>query len=246
LDKVYPERTYAGRDRISLAPRWVSNWIITGAVIYFMGSYAARFMGFQTGFDPFMKGSPSAVAVLTSTPLPNYPLNNQGSFHASSDPNSPVSVTPVLSGGLPAVAVAQIQPTFTPFPTYTPYPTQRPIFGEVLAVGYSYYWPPFGPPNCGPENWHADINYCDDMTASGLKWSQYIGVGVAVPVQWREDIPLGSTIRVRSPKEMIGDYIVLDYCGGCIKPEGHVYFDFLDNRMRLAWTVPLLVEVIKK
>lgn len=210
-----------------------------------MASYILRFMGFDgIGFDPFRRPASASALSPTSTPLPNYPVSEQGSFYASSDP-SPAIITPQPSGGLPAVAVPQIQPTFTPFPTYTPYPTQRPIFGAVIAVGYSYYWPPFGPPNCGEENWHPEINYCDDMTASGLKWSQYIGTGVAVPVQWRDDIPLGSTVRVHSPIEMVGDYVVLDYCGGCIKPEGHIYFDFLDNRQRLPWTVPMLVEIIK-
>lgn len=220
---------------------------MTGAVIYFMGSYILRFMGFDNiGFDPFTHGgAASNSAVVTSTSLPNYPLNDQGSFHASSgDPNSP-GFTPVPSGGVSVVSTLQIQPTYTPLPTFTPYPTQIPFFGSVIAIGYSYYWPPFGPPNCGAENWHPEINFCDDMTASGLQWSLYVGHGVAVPIQWKDDIPLGSTIRVHSPKEMVGDYLVLDFCGDCIKPEGHIYFDFLDNRPRLAWTVPMLVEVIK-
>lgn len=221
---------------------------MTGVVVYFMGSYALRFMGFDNiGFDPFTRGGLlSAVEITpTATLLPDYPLNDQGSFAASSG-SGLVAFTPVPSGGAVLAVQQAVQPTFTPFPTYTPYPTQRPFFGSVFAVGYSYYWPPFGPPNCSAENWHVEINYCDDTTASGLQWSKYVGTGVAVPVQWRDDIPLGSTIRVRSPKEMIGDYLVLDYCGGCIKPEGHIYFDFLDNRMRLAWTVPMLVEVIKQ
>lgn len=211
-----------------------------------MGSYILRFAGVDTaGFDPFARASSSAVA--TATPLPNYPINDQGSFHASSNPQDNLfadTPAPSDAGGVAGVQ-PMTQPTYTPFPTLTPYPTQQPYFGRLIAIGYSYYWPPFGPPNCSAENWHSDINFCDDMTASGLQWSLYVGHGVAVPVQWRNDIPLGSTIRVHSPKEMIGDYLVLDFCGDCIKPEGHIYFDFLDNRARLNWTVPMLVEVIK-
>jgi len=235
----YPKKTFGGRKRVSLWPRWVSNWIITGAIIYFMGSYALRFAGVDTaGWDPFAQSAFASVP--TSTPLPDYPINDQDGFYASSNPNDNLFAdTPT-----PTV-VYQAVPTYTVMPTYTPYPTQQPYFGKLIAIGYSYYWPPFGPPNCGPENWHPEINFCDDMTASGLQWSLYVGHGVAVPVQWRNDIPLGSTIRVHSPASMVGDYLVLDYCGACIKPEGHIYFDFLDNRARLNWTVPMLVEVIK-
>lgn len=243
LDKVYPERTFRGRDRISLVPRWVSNWMITSAVLYFMGSYILRFMGFDNfGFDPFAMSAGAASYTATPTPLPDYPLNDQGSFYASSDPNGYVGSTPTPPGS-PVPSVEQIQPTYTPYPTLTPYPTQRPFFGKIMAIGYSYYYPPFGPPNCAQENWKDDM-YCEDTTASGLPWSDYIGRGVAVPLAWADLIPLGSTVRVHSPDSMVGDYVVLDYCGGCIKPEGHIYFDFLDNRARLNWTVPMLVEII--
>ncbi len=224
-----------------------------------MGSYILRFMGVDSaGFDPFgFGGSVSASAVATTTPLPDYPLNNQSSFYASSDGQrllaTQTALSVIVNGSgsapvAPAPTMPQIQPTFTPYPaqpTFTPYPTQRPITGSLLAIGYSYYWPPWGPPNCDAGNWHDRENFCDDVTASGLRWSDYVGRGVAVPWEWQEDIPLGSTIRVHSPLSMIGDYIVLDLCGSCIKPEGHVYFDFLDNRARLNFTVPMLVEVIK-
>ena len=249
MDRVYPKRTFKGRDRISLVPRWIANWITTLAVLYFMGSYILRFLGFDNfGFDPFGSGSSASASSLTVTPspLPDYPLNDQGGFYASSDPNAYAGPTPTPYGvlepstGLP---MADIQPTYTPYPTLTPYPTQQPYFGRLIAVGYSYYYPPFGPPNCSAENWK-DNAYCEDTTASGLPWSDYIGHGVAVPLMWAEYIPLGSTVRVHSPDSMKGDYIVLDYCGGCVKPEGHIYFDFLDNRARLNWTVPMLVEVI--
>jgi len=212
-----------------------------------MSTYILRMTGVDVKtFDPFSNGpSASAIASYTPTPLPDYPLNDQGSFYSSSDPAAVVSPSGPAAV-VPLASAVQIQPTFTPYPTLTPYPTQQPIVGQLLAIGYSYYWPPWGPPNCDLGNWHERENYCDDVTASGLPWSKYIGHGVAVPYEWRDIIPLGSTIRVHTPLEMIGDYIVLDFCGHCIKPEGHIYFDFLDNRARLNWTVPMLVEVIKK
>lgn len=159
LDRVYPKRTYKGRARVSLVPRWIGNWLITGTVIYFMGSYALRFMGFDSsGWDPFTRsGSASAMSASTGTPLPNYPLNDQGSFHASSDPNF-VPSTALPADVAPVPAVVQIQPTYTPLPTLTPYPTQQPFFGRIIAIGYSYYWPPWGPPNCDAGNWHEKEN----------------------------------------------------------------------------------------
>jgi len=204
-------------------------------------SYILRFLGFGTGFDPFHR--PDLVGYMTVTPaatVPDQPVNSQPGFSSSSADGVAVNIT---STPAPAVPVF-VQPTLTPYPTYTPYPTQQPITGSLLAVGFSYYWPPWGPPNCDAGNWHERENYCDDVTASGLPWSKYVSHGVAIPYEWREQIPLGSTVRVHSPIEMIGDYIVLDYCGTCIKPEGHIYFDFLDNRARLNWTVPMLVEII--
>jgi hypothetical protein len=67
---------------------------------------------------------------------------------------------------------------------------------------------------------------------------------VAVPIEWRDVIPLNSIVRIHSPEIMKGDYLVIDYCGDCIKKEGHIYFDFLSSRQILAWTVPMMAEVI--
>jgi len=214
-----------------------------------MGSYVLRFLGYDTGFDPFNSNSQSMALTPTSTPLPDFPINDQNQFYASSgnlNENTPMAPnsTPNPSDIVPQVA--QIQATYPPLPTYTPYPTQRAIYGSVIAVGYSYYFPPLGPPNCSDANWHEV--YCDDITASGLPWTKYISQGVAVPYEWRDWgwVDFGDTIRVHTPYDMVGDYIVLDTCGDCIKKEGHVYLDFLDNRARLNWTVPMLVEIIRK
>jgi len=254
LKERYPERTFTGRERVSLVPRWISNYITLVVIIYFGGGILLDFLGFDGWDVPFIGGKSAdevAAAASYSTPTPVLKTAS-GDFQASSDPRE--LAEQFLQATQEAVELPPAQPTLTPYPTLvplqalptlTPYPTQRPIVGDLIAVGYSYYWPPFGPPNCMMDNWHD--NYCEDVTASGLRWSDYIGQGVAVPVQWVQDgsVPLGSTLRVHSPNEMIGDYLVLDVCGGCITPEGHVYVDFLDNRARLNWTVPLLVEVIR-
>lgn len=206
-----------------------------------MLGYFLRFVGLGGwAFDP-LRGRNDAVIALTRTPaptLPAVPLATSQGFYSSSGGD-------VVAPDQAVVATAetlQVLPTYTPYPTFTPYPTQRPVIGQFLAVGFSYYWPPFGPPNCSPENWHD--NFCEDVTSCGLPWTDYIGRGVAVPLEWREIMPCGTTVRVHTPVEMVGDFIVLDYCGDCIKKEGHIYFDFLDNRARLNWTVPMLVEII--
>lgn len=241
----FPERTFSGRDRVSLVPRWVGNWTVTLVVIYFMASYIGGFLGMSNPLDDFITGSSSAGVVATSTALPDYPLIVPPSFYASSEGQALSATQTALPMLVNPPTVAYIQPTFTPYPTSTPYPEQPKInaLGEVYAIGYSYYYPPLLGPNCHPDNVIDDL-YCKDITASGLPWSQYIGRGVAIPIQWADKIPLLSKIRVYNNLDMQGEYLVLDYCGDCIKPEGHIYFDFLDNRPRLNWTVPLLVEVI--
>ena len=107
------------------------------------------------------------------------------------------------------------------------------------AFSYSYYYPPFGPPNCHADNW--TVEGCKDITPLGVKWSEYMGRGVAVPFSWRARLPLGSMIEVLQPSVIAGRYTVLDYCIGCDKP-GYVYLDFLDNRQRLPWTAAVLIR----
>lgn len=246
---LYPKRTYKGRERVSLVPRWISNWVTVIGAIYFIYGYLSG-----QGLDPFANKSTeekiNAAENAFNTPLPNHPISTVGNFSASSG-NLPSSDT--VSGDDNKAIVGTPSNTFTPSPsptvTHTPFPTVAPYsayipVGKMVAIGYSYYWPPWGPPNCGPENWHEKENYCEDMTASGLPWSAYVERGVAIPLEWREVIPLRSIIRIHSPEIMRGDYLVIDYCGDCIKKEGHIYFDFLSSRQILAWTVPMMAEVI--
>lgn len=213
-----------------------------------MVTYILSFFGVKLGFDNKLfrilglSVTNSENIVVVNTPMPGFDIPATVDFRASSDGQTSPQI---INTFLPTQQVEFMQPTYTPLPTHTPYPQQSfNAFGEIYAVGYSYYWPPFGPPNCGLENWKADINFCEDMTGLGVKWSEWVGRAVAIPIQWAYKIPLGSYIRVMNTLEMQGDYLVIDYCGGCIKPEGHIYFDFLDNRQRLAWTVPLLVQVV--
>lgn len=140
---------------------------------------------------------------------------------------------------------AQSTPTPTTAPTQepTPIPTNKPPIETYRAVGYSYYYPPFGPPNCAPQNWDDKNALCDDVTASGEKWSDWLGKGIAIPVQWKDDVPLMSTIRVHTPKILQGDYTVIDYCEDCIK-DGYVYVDFLSRNWVVKWTTPILIEII--
>ena len=245
LSRLVPEKRFLGRERTSLISRWVTNWGMTLGVLYVMASYLLTFFGIRL-YNPLLLGvgradvSPpplvASVDDMTITP---------SSFHASTIDGVVVS-TPDLVPLAGSPGKQEIQSTYTPLPTSTPYPVQvRPYsLGYVYAVGYSYYWPPYGPPNCSDENWKAEWNICEDTTASGEKWTLWIGRGIAVPIQWRDDIPLMSVVRITGNIAVQGDYTVIDYCGRCIKDDGFVYVDFLSNRQVLPWTVPLLMEVI--
>ena len=65
--------------------------------------------------------------------------------------------------------------------------------------------------NCHSANW--DGSHCADTTASGIRWSEYIGRGVAIPPSWLEaGIGYGSILRVIDPSTIAGDYTVIDLC----------------------------------
>ena len=63
-----------------------------------------------------------------------------------------------------------------------------------------------------------------------MKWTEYKGKGVAIPIQWAGRVPFLSVVRVLSPLEFVGEYYVIDYCGACLKEDypNMVWFDFLD------------------
>jgi len=240
---LYPPKTYQGRERESLVPRWIFTWIATLTALYTMVVVVLGFFGVSLpGMAVMTVGAQNLTPTPTPSKLTNYPASDQ--YAVTSSGQMPVD------GGADPVPAGTLPPTQQPLPTYTPFPTQQPLptytpypsGGSYLAVGYSYYWPPFGPPNCTVDGWRD--NYCYDVYWDNSTWIDWVGVGVAVPPSLIEQFPLGSEIYVHSPVEMVGRYTVVTTCAGCIKDGGFIYFDFLDNRQRLAWTVPLLVEAL--
>jgi len=230
-------------------PRWIANYVTVAVASYVIANYLMSFLGISTNkIDPFKrKETPTAAEIATPQIVPDAPIMPPSDFHSSSSGSIPSSITLtpqdyVVQSTLTPSLIPTI--TNTPFPTIAPFSAYIPV-GRLVAVGYSYYWPPWGPPNCSEDNWHEKENYCDDTTASGLPWSKYVERAVAVPYEWHEVIPLNSIVRIHSPEIMRGDYLVIDYCGDCIKDEGHIYFDFLSARQILAWTVPMMAEVIQ-
>lgn len=157
--------------------------------------------------------------------------------------NMPKTITPTNSsfmGVLPS------------YGTVTLTPLGHPAFFYSLPVWYrsqheflfSYYYPPLGGVNCHPDNWIN--NTCKDTTASGQKWSSYMGAGIAIHPDWLDEMPYGTQIIVSSPSEIAGTYTVIDLCGGCLI-NGNYYFDFLEPSMPsgLSWSVPVRWSVIR-
>jgi len=184
-------------------------------------------------------------------------------------PNDRQAIETVISGFYTATALyaptVTVSPTpeilYTAGPTNTTVPTATPTEGPLsllytFTFGYSYYYPPLGPPNCSDENW--DGVRCLDSTSSGRPWSNAIGAGVAIPIEYSTLIPRDSTVSwcvlyhkpcipffalVRvSDGPMRGDWVVIDTCGSCIK-NNIVYLDFLDDRQKMDWSLPVEVEI---
>ena len=148
----------------------------------------------------------------------------------------------------PDFVTATMAPTVTPYPTVQA-PTATPSYQEV-DVAYSYYNPELGGINCHSANW--DGSHCADVTASGIRWSEYIGHGVAIPPSWlASGLGYGSVLRVVEPSSIAGDYTVIDLCSMCevtYWPDGRYRLDFLDRSQRLTWAYPvrlLIVAIVK-
>lgn len=133
----------------------------------------------------------------------------------------------------------------TPTPAPTPVPTSPVKYSDVYTVGYSYYNPALGGVNCHSSNW--DGKKCADTTASGIKWSDYIGKAVAVPPSWYcAGLGYGSILTVLTPSSLAGDYLVIDLCSGCESfywDDGNFRIDFLDTSQKLTWAYPVEVVV---
>jgi hypothetical protein len=134
----------------------------------------------------------------------------------------------------------------TPVPELTVTPTPVTYLSEIYKVGYSYYNPELGGVNCHSANW--DGKHCADTTASGIKWSDYIGKAVAVPPSWYcLGLGYGSILRVLTPAVLAGDYLVIDLCSGCESSnwdDGNFRMDFLDTSQKLTWAYPVEVVVV--
>ena len=171
-------------------------------------------------------------------PMVVVPTNSNGGM--------PTQYTSNYSGVSPheAFVTATLAPTPTLVPTATssPVPSPTVLAHMVVTVGYSYYWPPFGPPNCDNANW--DGTTCKDISASGLPWSAFVGRGMTIPYQWKEAVPLRSWVHVSGPPEVAGDWFVMDYCGDCLRSDRPLpNVDFLQSKQALPWNVPILIEI---
>lgn len=152
----------------------------------------------------------------------------------------------------PEFVTATMAPTITPYPTATGLPatvTPTPAYQSVHVL-YSYYNPDLGGVNCHSANW--DGSKCADTTASGIKWSEYMGRGVAIAPSWyNAGLGYGSILRVVAPDAIAGDYTVIDLCSGCEAnnwPDRQYRLDFLDDRQRLTWAYPvdlLIINVVQ-
>ena len=174
----------------------------------------------------------------------------------SGNPSGPVGSNNPLSDAISSGPTATVTPapeiTATPYPTYTPYPSPTieaaPTEfngGQVYDAAYSYYNPDLGGTNCHSANW--DGSRCADTTASGIRWSQYIGHGVALAPEWLAVLGYGSVIKVISPDVIAGDYAVIDMCQGCsgqLWPDHQVRIDFLDTAQRLQWAYPVKFKIV--
>ena len=149
----FPEKTFIGRERVSLVPRWISSWVATISFTYLMVSYALSFFGVSNPINNLLFGDGSEK-VETSTPavVPDAPIFTPVSFYSSSLVQS-VQITQTAMAEIP-LPLATVPPVVdnTPSPvpptlTIQPSPTLRSYvnLGKIWAVGYSYYFPPFGP-----------------------------------------------------------------------------------------------------
>lgn len=131
-------------------------------------------------------------------------------------------------------------------PTAEPVPTEQVPEYQIEHVAYSYYDPDLGGVNCHVDNWNGYT--CEDTTASGISWRDYIDQGVAIPPSWYAGgMGYGSIIRVTEPEVMRGDYTVIDLCSACEKEfwnDGQYRFDFLSQQQKLPWAYMVEIQLI--
>jgi len=99
---------------------------------------------------------------------------------------------------------------------------------DTISLRASHYYPPAGGPNCSAFY----DGYCHSKTASGEKWEEWLGAGVAMPAS----VPFWSVLVVTEPPEIRGRYVVIDRGGAIVKEDGLMWVDFLWDLE--TWTVP--------
>lgn len=201
---------------------------VIGLWLYFANSYIE-------------KQNMATAASLTR--VANYRVQSSGGTNADTG-----LVGLPASTSTPERVVVEIMPvviTPTPQATAAVTPTFAPGYYQTVDVLYSYYNPALGGVNCHTDNWNGST--CADTTASGIRWSEYLGKGVAIPPSWKAaGIGYGSVFHVLEPAALVGDYTVVDLCSGCeanIWPDGMYRLDFLNDRQLLSWAYPVKIEL---
>jgi len=100
----------------------------------------------------------------------------------------------------------------------------------AVTVRYSHYWPPLLGVNCG----RAQDGVCVSRTASGDRWQDWVGRGIACPPSW----PFGSEVYA------FGSWWTCVDRGRMVQYVGGVpYLDFLVSQPHLGHGTLVQVEV---
>ena len=101
----------------------------------------------------------------------------------------------------------------------------------VVTVRYSHYWPPLLGTNCG----QAQDGVCISRTASGERWEDWIGRGIACPPEWE----FGRQIRA------FGQLWTCVDRGPAVRyVDGVPFLDFLSPRPHRGYGELLGVELV--
>jgi hypothetical protein len=92
----------------------------------------------------------------------------------------------------------------------------------------SHYDPAAGGPNCSA--FYDGI--CHSKTASGERWEDWLGAGVAMP----RSVPFWSILVITEPDILRGRYVVIDRGGAIVNEDGIMWVDFLWDLK--TWTLP--------
>ena len=225
--------------------RALQNWMFIAVMIYFLAPIFSTVGASPSQEEQLLSENEalqSMVTVIDVTPV------TVGGINVPQPTPYPVQeITPTYTVTPEPTFTSTPEPTFTPSPTATvdmqsiciPRVVDGVQDGDKMTFGYSYYYPDLGFPSCHPDNWNGST--CADTTSSGLSWRAYLDKGgIAVPY----GIPLMSTIIVKSPADLAGKYLAIDYCPCCAR-EGtsELWLDFLSSYQALPWASPVVVKI---